>query len=120
MSAAPHPPGTVAWHRQGIEAGVLLLARCQVCQAHHYYPSIVCRACGSDKLAAVEASGRGTVYASTVNAGDPGFSVAIVELAEGPRVLTTLAVPDLPIDAPVELFFDDGSQGRRPCFRTAP
>ena len=119
MSETALPAGSVAWHRSGLDKDELLLTRCEDCQRHHYHPSIVCRSCGSSNLASVTASGRGTVHAATFNADAPDRNVALVELSEGPRVLTTLAEPDLPIETPVEVYFDDGEQGRRPCFRRA-
>ena len=95
-----------------------LLQRCRACDALQFYPKATCTSCGSSQLDWEPASGRGTVHAFTVarRATHPAFEgaepyvVAIVELAEGPRV--TANVVDCPVDdvrvgLPVELTWDE-------------
>jgi uncharacterized OB-fold protein len=84
--------------------GRLLIAECGACGKVHHYPRPFCPHCWSDEVQPVQASGTGTLYTySTVYANDlPPFRdrlpyvAAIVELAEGPRVMTTIegAAPD--------------------------
>ena len=84
--------------------GRLLIAGCGACGKVHHYPRPFCPHCWSDDVRPVQASGTGTLYTySTVYANDlPPFRdrlpyvAAIVELAEGPRVMTTIegAAPD--------------------------
>jgi uncharacterized protein len=84
--------------------GRLLIAGCGACGKVHHYPRPFCPHCWSDDVQPVQASGTGTLYTySTVYANDlPPFRdrlpyvAAIVELAEGPRVMTTIegAQPD--------------------------
>jgi uncharacterized OB-fold protein len=84
--------------------GRLLIAECGACGRVHHYPRPFCPHCWSDDVRPVTASGAGTLYTySTVYANDlPPFRdrlpyvAAIVELAEGPRVMTTIegAGPD--------------------------
>jgi uncharacterized OB-fold protein len=84
--------------------GRLLIAECGACGRVHHYPRPFCPHCWSDDVHPVQASGAGTLYTySTVYANDlPPFRdrlpyvAAIVELAEGPRVMTTIegAQPD--------------------------
>ncbi|MCW2623547.1 MAG: hypothetical protein JWR48_269 [Mycobacterium sp.] len=84
--------------------GRLLIAGCGACAKVHHYPRPFCPHCWSDDVQPVQASGTGTLYTySTVYANDlPPFRdrlpyvAAIVELAEGPRVMTTIegAGPD--------------------------
>jgi uncharacterized OB-fold protein len=84
--------------------GRLLIAGCGACGKVHHYPRPFCPHCWSDDVQPVQASGAGTLYTySTVYANDlPPFRdrlpyvAAIVELAEGPRVMTTIegAQPD--------------------------
>jgi uncharacterized OB-fold protein len=84
--------------------GRLLIAECGACGRVHHYPRPFCPHCWSDDVRPVQASGAGTLYTySTVYANDlPPFHdrlpyvAAIVELAEGPRVMTTIegAQPD--------------------------
>jgi uncharacterized OB-fold protein len=78
--------------------GRLLIAECGACGKVHHYPRPFCPHCWSDEVQPVQASGTGTLYTySTVYANDlPPFRdrlpyvAAIVELAEGPRVMTTI------------------------------
>ena len=78
--------------------GRLLIAECGACGKVHHYPRPFCPHCWSDDVRPVQASGTGTLYTySTVYVNDlPPFSdrlpyvAAIVELAEGPRVMTTI------------------------------
>jgi uncharacterized protein len=78
--------------------GRLLIAECGACGKVHHYPRPFCPHCWSEDVRPVEASGTGTLYTySTVYANDlPPFSdrlpyiAAIVELAEGPRLMTTI------------------------------
>jgi len=84
--------------------GRLLIAGCGACGKVHHYPRPFCPHCWSDDVQPVQASGTGTLYTySTVYANDlPPFRdrlpyvAAIVELAEGPRVMTIIegAQPD--------------------------
>jgi uncharacterized OB-fold protein len=84
--------------------GRLLIAGCGACGKVHHYPRPFCPHCWSDDVRPVRASGTGTLYTySTVYANDlPPFRdrlpyvAAIVELAEGPRVMTIIegAQPD--------------------------
>ncbi len=75
-----------------------LLRRCNSCSAVHHYPRPFCPSCWSDDVAWIEASGQATLYTwSTVHMNDlPPFAerlpyiAAVVELAEGPRVMTNL------------------------------
>lgn len=85
-----------------VREGKLLLRSCNQCAKVHYYPRPFCPSCWSEDVTWVEASGRGTVYTySTVYRNDlPPFNeqlpyvVAIVELEEGPRMMTRLVDTD--------------------------
>jgi hypothetical protein len=76
--------------------GVLVVQRCRVCGHHQFYPRPYCLACQSDDVTWVAASGRGTVYSMTTVHMEvapefaPPYVVAIVELDEGPRLLTNV------------------------------
>jgi uncharacterized OB-fold protein len=82
--------------------GRLLIARCNDCERVHHYPRVICPSCWSEDVVAVEASGRATLYTySTVYMNDlPPFSgrlpytAAVVDLAEGPRLMTTITGAD--------------------------
>ena len=61
-------------------------------------PRALCPKCGSSDLEAVPASGRGTVYATSVVRVRPGhgedYNIALVDLAEGPRMMTRVVDTD--------------------------
>ena len=73
--------------------------------------------CNSDTLQWVETSGRGTIYAYTIIhqnkspefVHDTPYNVAIVQLEEGPRLLSNIVdieVADLKVDLPVAVVFE--------------
>lgn len=78
--------------------GRLLIAECGACGRVHHYPRPFCPHCWSDDVRPVQATGAGTIYTySTVYVNDLSpfrdrlpYIAAIVELAEGPRVMTTI------------------------------
>lgn len=100
--------------------GRLLLKRCPACSAVVWYPRSMCPECGGGGTDWFEASGRGTVYSSTVNhKGEGGYRggpyvLAYVELEEGPRVLTNVVGIDpgeVTIGMPVRAVFAPTDQG---------
>ena len=82
----------------GGAAGQLLVNRCDACGRWHHPPKPVCPHCFSTAVAPKPVSGRGTVWAATVNhqqwfaTRDAPYVIAIVELAEqaGLRLLTNI------------------------------
>jgi uncharacterized protein len=82
----------------GCARRVLLIQRCARCKEFRYPPSPICRSCSSADHLWVEASGKGTLFSFVVahRALDPywkgelPYLVAVIELAEGPRMLTNL------------------------------
>jgi uncharacterized OB-fold protein len=96
--------------------GRLLIKRCAACGRAHHYPRSFCPYCWSRDVAWEDARGTGTVYTfSVVHRNDlPPFNdrvpyvAAVVELDEGPRLMTN--VVDCDPDAvacgmPVEVTF---------------
>jgi uncharacterized OB-fold protein len=75
-----------------------LIARCRACGEAHHYPRPFCPRCWSDDVVWEDASGRATLYTySTVFMNDlPPFKerlpyvAAMVDLDEGPRVMTNV------------------------------
>ena len=93
----PEPDGETQPFWDGVGAGRLRLQRCRVCARFVFYPRSVCPHCMAADLEWVDASGTGVVHAFTVvHRAAPGFAdeapyvVALVELAEGPRMMTRL------------------------------
>lgn len=81
--------------------GTLTLPRCVACRLVHYYPRSLCPACW-EPIEWVELSGSGLVFATTVvrRIGIEPFgervpyNLSIVELDEGPRLLTNVVGAD--------------------------
>lgn len=86
----------------------LVLPWCTSCDAPFFYPREVCPRCLGDQIEWRPASGRGTVYAVTVEhrpqnpmmASMAPYAVALVELDEGVRLLSNI-VTDQPLDVAV-------------------
>ncbi|UNS97548.1 OB-fold domain-containing protein [Streptomyces tubbatahanensis] len=91
---------------QAAAGGRLLIRRCRAegCGTAHHYPREFCPRCWSEDVVWEEADGRATLYTwSVVHRNDlPPFSgrvpyvAAVVELREGPRMMTEL------VDCPQE------------------
>jgi len=94
---------------------------CVPCGAFFFYPRAACPTCLSPEIEWRRASGRGRLHTFTlVHRGPKGFPLdtpyvlAVVELDEGPRVMTNLvdvdATPEaVRIGMPVEVTFADVS-----------
>lgn len=74
----------------------LIIQRCRACGAHQFYPRPFCLACDATDLVWVAAAGTGTVYSMTTVHMQvspefvPPYIVAIVQLDEGPRLMTNI------------------------------
>jgi uncharacterized OB-fold protein len=113
---------------QGGEDGILHLTRCQACGTYLHPPSPVCWSCRSMDVAAEPVSGRGVVYAFTVNHYqwlpdmDPPYVVAMVDLVEqeGLRLTTNIigcAIEDVHTGMEVEVVFAHNEDVYVPLFR---
>lgn len=115
---------------EGARQGKLLLQRCGDCGALRFFPRYLCTACGSDRTEWAEASGRGTVHSFTIvhRAAFPEFQartpyvVALIDLEEGPRMMTNLVgegALDVAIGDAVAVTFEArGTEGAKvPQFR---
>lgn len=129
--AKPSPVATPAsrpfW--DGTRAGELRLQHCGACGRHVLYPRPRCPHCHADDLHWVRASGRGRLYSYVINhiaapgwEGETPYVVAVVQLEEGPRMLSTLVgvapKPELlPLDLPLEVVFERRGDEVVPLFR---
>ena len=94
---APTPDPEAAEYWAAARDGRLLVQRCDACGHHQLYPRDRCISCRSP-VSWIEASGRGTVYSYTVirqNYSRPfrdwiPYVVALVDLVEGPRLMTNV------------------------------
>jgi uncharacterized OB-fold protein len=121
---------------EGIAEGELRLQRCSACGKAVFYPRAVCPHCFAGELTWFRAAGTGTIYSYTVAhrafgefATQVPFTVALVDLDEGVRMLTRIVdtQPDkVRIGARVRLEITrlggDGTDEENPalpCFRLA-
>ena len=110
--------------------GKLVLQRCQHCGHVLFYPRTHCDACQSDQLAWEDASGAGTIASYTVvrRAVSADFEapyvIALIDLAEGPRMMSQIidADPDaLAVGLSVRVDFAAWSEDiTLPVFRLQP
>ena len=79
------------------EEGKLLYGFCLACNEPHYFPRNFCPFCFSERVEWREASGAATVYTySTMFRSPTGpYTIAYVELKEGPRILTNIVDCDM-------------------------
>lgn len=94
----------------------LLLQRCTACAATYFPPRPFCPECSCREVEVVTSSGRGRLYSYVINhrphkAFDGPYSIAVVELDEGPRMMTNIVeceqTPEaLVLDMPVEVVFE--------------
>lgn len=74
-----------------LEQGSFRIQRSRSSGRHIFYPRVAEPLTGSTDLEWVEASGRGTVYSTTVirqKPPAPNYNLALVDLEEGPRMMT--------------------------------
>ena len=110
----PTPETEHFW--QGAREGRLLLQRCEQCSTTYFPPRPFCPACSSRAVAVVTATGRGILYSYVINhrnhpAFDGPYAIAVVQLEEGPRLMTNIVqceqTPEaLQLDMPVEVHFE--------------
>jgi uncharacterized OB-fold protein len=102
----------------GLKEHRLLMQHCDSCDRLQFYPRSGCRTCGSTELSWREMSGEGHIYTYTVIhrapfaafAEDVPYVYAVVELDEGPRVVSTVEIDDLDavhVDQRVRATYDD-------------
>jgi uncharacterized OB-fold protein len=96
----PTPETRHFW--DGTRAGELRLQRCGDCDKAYFPPRPFCPACGSRSVGVFKASGRGFLYSFVIHhrpapGFTPPYSIAVVELEEGPRLMTNIVgVPQTP------------------------
>jgi uncharacterized OB-fold protein len=115
----PEPLAKPYW--DSLKAGAIQLQKCGACGRFVFYPRVLCSHCGSRDLAWTAASGRGKLHSFCVPHRHPNpafqpdlpYVIALVDLDEGVRMMTTLIdVGTEPaglmalIDKPVEIVYD--------------
>ncbi|MCL1486184.1 MAG: Zn-ribbon domain-containing OB-fold protein [Marinobacter sp.] len=81
----------------------LRLPHCTQCDSPFFYPRVLCPRCHSDEIEWRQMSGRGVIYSYTISRRPAGpafkemapYIVALVDLEEGPRLLTNIVTDDV-------------------------
>jgi uncharacterized OB-fold protein len=125
----PTPETQPFW--DGCAAGELRIQRCTDCGKPYFYPRPVCPACGSRNVEWFSASGRATLYSYVINhraapgfADDVPYAIAVVQLEEGPRMMSNIvglpATPEaLVLDMPLQVTFETRGDVSLPQFQPA-
>jgi uncharacterized OB-fold protein len=111
----PEPTPETRHFWEGTKAGELRLQRCDACRHTYFPPRPFCPKCASRNVSVVRASGRATLLSYVIHhRPTPGFTppyaIAVVELDEGPRMMTNIVgCPQTPealqLDMPLEVTF---------------
>ncbi|HTO08422.1 MAG TPA: Zn-ribbon domain-containing OB-fold protein [Myxococcota bacterium] len=111
----PVPTPETRHYWEGARAGELRLQRCRSCSQAYFPPRPFCPHCASGDTEVFRASGRASLYSYVIHhrpmpGFEPPYAIAVVTLAEGPRMMTNLVgVPQTPealeLDMPLELTF---------------
>jgi uncharacterized OB-fold protein len=120
MRILPAPNELTAPYWEAARQHRLVVQRC-CCGRLSHPPLASCPACHSSRFTWKQMSGDGAVYAFTwvshsvhpVSAGETPYILVLVELSEGPRILTNLrqcAPEDAHVGLPVRVLFEDISE----------
>lgn len=113
----PKPTNISKPYWDGCREHVLKLQQCRECHRYFFYPTYHCPHCGGADPEWRVVSGRGRVHVSTVVESHPGgsdapFVVALIELEEGPIMMSNVITDDpygLAIGDPVQVSFKKAS-----------
>lgn len=117
MSERPLPAITpeTRHYWEGARAGELRLQKCDACAHVYFPPRPFCPKCAAREVSVFRASGKGRLYSYVIHhRPTPGFTppyaIAIVELDEGPRMMSNIVespqTPEaLQLDMPLEVVF---------------
>jgi uncharacterized OB-fold protein len=111
---------------EGCVAGELRMQHCAHCNDYQYYPRSICSRCGGKELDWHTVSGKGSIASFTIvrraisGAYTAPYVVALVDLVEGPRMMSTIVgeVSDqIAVGAAVMVRFDAWGEGlKMPVF----
>jgi uncharacterized OB-fold protein len=114
--ALPEPTPETQHFWRGAREGELRLQRCLDCSVPYFPPRPFCPRCSSRDIEVFAASGRARLYSYVIShrpapGFEPPYAIAIVELDEGPRMMTNLVevaqTPEaLVLDMALEVVFE--------------
>ncbi|MAB13406.1 Zn-ribbon domain-containing OB-fold protein [Parvibaculum sp.] len=127
----PQPTPETQHFWDGCRDGEIRLQRCKTCNHTYFPPRDFCPACSAREVEVVKASGKATLYSYVINHrprpdfGEEPHSIAVVQLEEGPRMMTNIVdCPQTPealeLDMPLEVTFEKATDEiSLPKFRPA-
>lgn len=126
----PVPTPETAHFWEGTRTGELRLQRCDDCDHVYFPPRPFCPGCSSRAVSVFTASGRGALASYVISerphpAFEGPYAIALVELEEGPRMMSNIVdcpqTPDaLVLDMPLQVTFETLSDEiSLPLFRPA-
>jgi uncharacterized OB-fold protein len=114
--ARPLPTPETKHFWDGTRQGELRLQRCDACAKVYFPPRPFCPECGDRAVSVFAASGRAVLYSYVIHhrkvpGFTPPYAIAVVELAEGPRMMTNIIdCPQTPealqLDMPLTVAFE--------------
>jgi uncharacterized protein len=123
----PRPTPETAAFWAGTQEGELRIQRCRACGRPSLLTSGPCPACSSEDVEVEVASGEGRIVSAVVShlpapGHEPPFVLAVVELAEGARLVTNIVgveprLDRVPPDLPVSVVFEPLDEVALPLFR---
>ncbi len=115
----PKPTPETQHFWEGAKAGELRLQSCGDCKHTYFPPRPFCPKCASRNVAVKKASGKAKLHSYVIHhrpapGFDPPYAIAVVELAEGPRMMTNISgCPQTPealqLDMDLEVTFEKQS-----------
>lgn len=112
----PKPTPETQHYWEGAKAGELRLQTCNDCAKTYFPPRPFCPKCGSRSVKVVTASGKAKLHSYVIHhrpapGFDPPYAIAVVELKEGPRMMTNIVgCPQTPealqLDMDLEVTFE--------------
>jgi uncharacterized OB-fold protein len=112
----PKPTPETVHFWEGTRTGELRLQRCRDCRHTYFPPRPFCPTCHSDAIDVVASSGKAKLYSYVIShrpapGFKPPYAIAVVELEEGPRMMTNIIdCPQTPaalqVDMPLTVAFE--------------
>jgi uncharacterized OB-fold protein len=93
--ALPQPTPETQAYWDGAKLGELRVQRCDECAQIYFPPRPFCPQCACRSVSWIKASGRASLHSYVIShrpapGFTPPYSIAVVELAEGPRMMTNI------------------------------
>lgn len=117
----PRPTPETQHYWQGCKEGELRIQLCAACGEYQFYPRFLCSSCMSDQVEWVTSTGQGKLVSFTIirravseaYAAEVPYAVAIIQLDEGPTMMSSLVDCDcesVSVGMIVEVVFEEWSE----------